>query len=326
MVSCGEEVDMRKRFVWLAVAFGLAVALPACGARDGAETAPSPGSGAWELVCGDYNPVSYDLCDAITFPEFEGKTREEWERYSISIGKIDNEFLVWAVDGRLSPDGRRLAYASDKDCLEAGNAMSVFLLDLESGKERVLLSGAEGLSHRALAWLDENTLFCLSATSYDGAGSPDSEYLICDLEGRAIPLPPDAFAGTQLFAAQGRLLAFAAGSEDKSLRLVRIEGDGSLSELAGQDFDGYPINGGGISPDGKWVAFPLLFSRETGSRAVCLWNTETGAVTILENPTPGTGNNPAAIQVRWDSAHPEIDFHIPAADSNGHNELWRYAF
>ena len=100
-------------------------------------------------------------------------------------------------------------------------------------------------------------MLCLSAPSEVNADGPAYQHLICDLEGNVIPIAPEEFPGPFPFAVQGRMLAWTDGPEDNTLRLVRIEEDVRVSELARQSFDGYPINGGGVSPDGKWVAFPL---------------------------------------------------------------------
>lgn len=279
-------------------------------------------TGKWELVSADYSPVSYDICSAIYFPSFEGKSREEWEDYSISIGKIDNEFITWAVGGMLSPDGRSLGYISNKDCLEVNGTMSVFLLDMDSGKERVLLSGTDGHYYRIISWLDDQTLFC----------AQDNEALVCNLAGDVIPLKLDETAGatgaTFPFAMQRRMLAYLTGSEEKTITLIRIEEDGSITELARKEYDGYPINFAGISPDGRWMAFPLRTNLgDDPSRTICLWNTADGTVSKLDNPIPTDGDNPAAISVQWKGDYPEVNFNISnAPDSNGHNELWRYIF
>jgi hypothetical protein len=307
----------------------LILILVACGIPSGEDT-PSSGAqtGHWKLLCEAYNPVAYDLCDAISFPAFEGKTREAWEQYSISIGKVDHTFITWAEGGQLSGDGRHLVYSSNKDCLEEDNTMSVFLFDLYSGQERVLLSGTDARYYSALTWLDDNTLLCLSAPSEVSVESPTYQHLICDLEGNVIPIAPKEFPGPVPFAVQGRMLAWTDGPEGNMLRLVRIEADGRVSELARQSFDGYPINGGGVSPDGKWVAFPLRPQwGDDPSRSVCLWDTEAGTVVLLDNPTPREGTDPAAIWVWWNGAYPEVDFNISdAPNPNGHNELWQYVF
>ncbi len=230
--------------------------------------------------------------------------------------------------GRLSPDGRHLVYASNKDCPEAENvnAMSVFLFDMYDGTESVLLSGKDDRNYSTIDWLDDETLLC-SSTSYDDAEGSTDGYLICDLAGKTTSLEADAFTGPFPFALQGKMLAYITGPEGKSFRLVRIEEDGTVSELARKEFDGNPINFGGISPDGKWMAFTLSFNSGDRERAICLWNTGEGSVGILGNPISQGGGNPAPIQVKWDGEYPEVDFNVSNyPDSNGHNELWRYTF
>lgn len=319
---------MKRLFFTIAMVCLIVGTLSACD-TEGSTSKPTPSvdKGHWELVSEDYNPVSYDICDTISFPEFEGKTREEWEDYSISIGKIDNEFITWAINGTLSKDGRYLAYASNKDCLEIDGTMSIFLLDMYSGKERVILSGRDGGYYWLLNWLDEETLLC-SFTKNDATDIQPARHFICDVKGKSTPLSFGELTWPFPYGSNGDMIVYLMGPKGESISLARIEKDGSITELAQKDFDGYPINGGGISPDGKLVAFPLRFGMgDDPSRLVCIWDTEDGTSVMIENPTPNVGSDIAAIWVTWKEKYIEVDFNIQnAPDANGHNELWRYIF
>lgn len=325
---------MKNRFIALPALLALCALLASCTAAPKVETPSEPAqppalnAGRWELVCEEYRPVGYDLCDAIYTPKYEGKTQEQWEHYSISIGMIDGNFITWAVGGTLSPDGRWLAYVSNKDCLAIDNTagMSVFLLDMYSQTEQVLLSGAGNLGRRPLFWLDNETLLCSSTQYGTGDASPE-ELFLCSVDGSSKPVVLEDNTEPTPFAANGRIMAYITGAEQKELRVVRVEEDGSVTELGQKELDGYPVNGGGISADGMLLVFPLRPSWEKGEREVCVWNLETGETVMLKNPTPAVGADPAAVWVQWDGEYPEVDFRIEnAPDSNGHNELWRYVF
>jgi hypothetical protein len=283
--------------------------------------------GHWELVSNDYNPVVYDICNTISFPDFEGKSREEWEDYSISIGKIDYEFITWAIGGVLSPNEHYLFYASNKDCLEIDNTMSIFLMDMYSGKEKVLLSGRDDGYYWGIQWLDDETLLCSFTPNYDNSEYQE-QYYICDLEGNSKLLILGEFTKPFPYAVRNRMLAYTPGIEGNSLRLVRIEKDGEVTELALKEFDGYPVNGGGICPDGQLIAFPLRFSMgDDPARNVCICDTDTGETLLLEDPVPNNGSDIAAVWVSWNDKDLLVDFSIEnSPDANGHNELWRYVF
>lgn len=323
---------MKRTFDVFVCSLVLIISLTACGTSPGSQaeppsSEPSVDKGSWELLSEDYNPVTYDICKTISFPKFQEKTREEWEDYSISIGKIDAEFITWAAGGLLSPDQQYLVYASNKDCIEIDGAMSIFLLDMYSYKEKVLLSGRDGSYYWALNWLDEETLLC-SFTSNETIDNPPVQHLICNIKGKATPLSFGELTWPFPFSTNGNMIVYLMGPKGESINLVRIEKDGSILKLAQKDLDGYAINNGGISPDGKWVVFPLRTSMgDDPSRLVCLWNTQNGSTSTLENPIPNVGRDIAAISVKWKGDAIEVNFNIQnAPDANGHNELWRYIF
>ncbi len=312
--------------------------LSACGPRNNGETFGSASSpppqppassgsmetGVWELVCDRYMPVTYDVCKAISFPMFDGMTEESFKASALELGYNfeANLTFYWAIGGELSPKGRYLAYRSNKDCLEPvrSDVFSVFLLDLFSGTEQVLLSGSDGGYYNVRSWLDEETLLC-SKTDY-AAAEQNENYFLCGVDGSVKPLGELFHTPLGALGLQGRLVVEAVEQE---LRLFRIETDGSITELAQATVEGYPINGCGISPDGGYVGFVMWKDPMASERTVALWNTKTGQVLELENPTMSQGKDAAAIYIHWLEDGFGVDFSVSdAPDSNGHFELWLY--
>lgn len=234
---------------------------------------------------------------------------------------VDADFENVADDAYLYAPGGGLAARSRED---SPGSSSLVLLDTATGAESVLLAGADGTYYYPYGWLDDGALLCQRVVY--GGDTPETEFLVCDLEGAASPA---ALEGENpfLFAQRGRLLAYLPEPQGRTLVLVRIEDGGGVAEVARTELEGYPINGGGVSADGALVAFPMRGSFEDEARSVYLWNTASGQLAKLVDPTPEVGRSPAAITVRWTGDFPEVDYNISdAPDANGHNELWRYCY
>lgn len=234
---------------------------------------------------------------------------------------VDAGYENIAADAYLYAPGGNLAARSRED---SPTSSSLVLLDTATGGESVLLGGADGTCYYLYGWLDDGALLCQKVVY--GGDTPEAEFLVCGLEGAASPV---ALEGTDPFpfAQRGRLLAYLPEPQGQTLVLARIEDGGGVAEVARTELDGYPINGGGISADGALVAFPMRGGFEDAARSVYLWNTASGQLAKLVDPTPEVGRNPAAITVRWTEDFPEVDYNISdAPDANGHNELWRYCY
>jgi hypothetical protein len=67
--------------------------------------------------------------------------------------------LYWAAAPAISPDGRLLAYATNREAVAAGErGQSIWLLDLASGSERALLY-RRAHSYRPVGWFDDDVVY-----------------------------------------------------------------------------------------------------------------------------------------------------------------------
>ena len=328
MIREGES-DM-KRFFPL---FLLMLIATACAATPngsvGSGASSSQETAVWRPLVENYDPVYVDPCDAVSFPPFNGMTQQDFNQRALGLGynfETHNPFW-WAYDGSYSPEGRYLAYHSNKDCLDETHpqALSVIVLDLLSGEEIVLLSGAIGGQNFVRFWLDEQTLLCSKADFDNDNQTLTEDYFLCSVDGTVVPV--DSFSsapGEGIFGHTGRLLVTRS---DQTLLLMDLGTDGSVTELAQNEFEGTPINNCGISPDGSMVCFVIRNDVTIDDRRVLLWNTLTDELVQIEYPSALSHINSAAIDISWQDSGFAITFNISdIPDANGHSELWLYEF
>ncbi len=328
-----------KRIAALAA---LALALTACGAKPSQETvssAPPPAvsqgpavsqepqkptmaDGTWELIEADYQrSTREDLLDTIEIPDYNGMDESAFydRAYELGFNSDIGPYPVWAEDMMQSNIGRYVVYNSNKDCLDPPNytGRSLFLLDVATGEEKVLLSGADGHSYACMNWLDEEHLLCFDE---------ERNYYLCNVDSGAIQLdhPFESSWGPVGF----RYSTFVE-QVDQELRMIHIErdGTGAVTELARAPFDGEQVKTCAISDDGRYVCYILQKDVMSFDRYVVLWDTATGEMTEIEPPQMAVGeDNMGAIRVEpWYSYAFAVEFSVnDAPDANGHNELWAY--
>ena len=114
-------------------------------------------------------------------------------------------------------------------------------------------------------------------------------------------------------------------NKGQNLKLLQIESDGGITEIAQTQVDGEQVMSCGISPDGKFVCFTVRSNWDSPDREIVLWNIVDGTKQMLTPPEMTQGENAAAISVKWQYNGFVIDFNIAdTSDENGHNELWHY--
>lgn len=316
---------MKKTLAALMSLCVFASLLSGCGGETAgaAQTASAdPAGGSWELVYGRYDPQQVALELALSLPKFEGKSREEWYSYAESIGKADNEALVWAEGASLSPDGNTVVYHSNKDCIDAGG-MSVFAFDLNTGEERILLKSENGAYDGVFAWLDDRTLLCFC--------TPDqgkTRYLVCGLDGGATPV---SFQGEapNIYAVRGRYLAYESDLfHPQTIYFGHFDAENQWVETNSLEItDGRPINCGAISPDGTLLAFPLRNpDPDNPARTMNLWDISSGALTPIPDPAITDMADPVASAPKQDDQGKflEVEYTGTGADGNVMRQLWRY--
>jgi len=282
---------------------------------------PQDAAETWTLLDEDYMPVYEDPCKEIEFPEFDGMTREEFydRAYELGFDSETGPYITWAEGGYYSPTGRYLAYGSNKDCLNPVNysGFSVFLLDTETGQERVLRSGNDGNGgyYNVFGWLDDETVLCLDS-------SREMVYEACGVDGSVNRLE----GVSHICNWKGRYFVEDFASE---LRVGCIEADGSVTEIARTQLEGDMLKYCGISSDGKFACYivqsDIGLEEPEYERKIVLWNTADGTQQTISPPDMVQGEDAAAISVSWEDGGFAVDFNIAdVPDQNGHNELWKY--
>lgn len=304
-----------KKFACLLILLSLLTACAAQEQKPALEPEPNPPTGEWKLLDENYMPLYEDPCDTIEFPDYDGMNREEFEAKAAESGYNSDTgpYIFWAMSGVYSPNKRYLAYLSNKDCLNSSDkyGLSVFLLDTETGEDRVLLSGSDGSYYTIFEWLDDEYLLCL-----ESSGETVS-YVVLAPDGAS-----ELEGISEIFAMEGRCFLEEC---EQGLRLSRIDTSGNIVpvEIARTQFEGDLLKSCGISPDGKFVCYIIQPDLNASDREIVLWHTADGTQQTLSLQSPKTKACP--ISIIWRDNGFAIDFHISnVPDENGHNELWHY--
>lgn len=283
---------------------------------------PEELSGTWELIEADYQQPSWEApFNTVAVPDYNGMDRAAFYDRARELG-FDAEvgpYIFWAEGGTYSPDKRYISYGSNKDCLDPPNytGCSLFLLDVATGGEKLLLSGADGHSYACMDWLDEEHLLCVDE---------ERNYYLCNVDSGAIQL-------AHLFESHWGPVGFRYSTfveqVDQELRMIHIErdGTGAVTELARAPFDGEQVKACAIFDDGSYVCYILQKDMMSFDRYIVLWNTATGEMTEIEPPQMTVGkDNMGAVGVEpWYSCAFAVEFNVnDAPDANGHKERWAY--
>lgn len=279
---------------------------------------PQALDGTWTLIEADYHaPTQGSRLDNIEIPDYDGMDEDAFydKAYALGFHSEAGPYPVWAEGMMLSPSGRYVSYESNKDCLNSTTGRSLFLLDVAAGEERVLLSGADGHSYARMDWLDEAHMLCFDE---------ERTYYLCSVDGEVVRLERPFESSWGPVGFQGFL---AVEAVDQELRLVRLERDGTVTELARAPFEGEQVKTCAISDDGSYVCYIVQKDMMSFDRYIVLWDTAAGQMTELEPPQMTVGeDNRGAIRVElWYSSAFAVEFNVnDAPDANGHSELWAY--
>lgn len=178
--------------------------------------------------------------------------------------------LIWAAAPVASPDGRFVAYVSNREALKARTAgQSVWMVDYETGHEQALLDQA-GNSFTPLGWMGEELLF----TSDQGGVSavdPGSGQVHAMSTGMLLAVESAAGVAAVLegdVPSRRTLVIMKGGTRTRVARRARWEYAGTA------DF----------SPDGSRLA--VVLSAMDGSKQIQVVDVETGKSQLLSLPSP----------------------------------------
>lgn len=293
---------------------------PAVSQVPAASQEQEPGSDwvTWELIEADYQaPTRGSRLDNIEIPDYNGMDEDAFYARASELGFNSDigPYPVWAENMMKRRGGRYVAYSSNKDCLDPPNytGRSIFLLDVETGTEKVLLSGADGHSYYSMNWVDEQ-LLCMDE---------ERNYILCGLDGGTIRLDHPFESSWGPLGNNGLLFVEQV---DQNLRLLRLEKDGSVSRLVQTPFEGEQVKSCAITDDGSHVCYIVQKDMMSYDRYIVLWDTASGEMTELEPPEMAAGeDNMGAVGVElWDTCTFMVEFNVAdTPEPNGHNELWK---
>lgn len=95
----------------------------------------------------------------ISDDQYGGKTIDELEHELFLIG-LEEDYspnLWWNASPLFSPDGSKIVYITNRDCLEAGG-FSIWLYHVTTGEEYPLVKNENGEYYVLEAWIDDNHL------------------------------------------------------------------------------------------------------------------------------------------------------------------------
>lgn len=270
----------------------------------------------WELIEADYQaPARGSRLDNVEIPDYNGMDEDAFYAKASELGfnSDTGPYPIWAENMMKRRGGRYVAYESNKDCLNSETGRSIFLLDVETGTEKVLLSGADGHSYGCMNWVDDQ-LLCIDE---------ERNYILCGLDGGVIRLDHPFESSWGPLGSNGLLFVEQV---DQNLRLLRLEKDGSVSKLVQTPFEGEQVKSCAITDDGSFVCYIVQKDMMSFDRYIVLWDTASGEMTEIQPPQMAAGeDNMGAVGVQlWDTCTFTVEFNVAdTPEPNGHNELWK---
>ena len=136
----------------------MVVALAACASEDDAPPAAERAEASRAVVVEERDGIWLD--SAGTRRRLTAMRVGAYDHDSLAAKQREGEvILYWAAAPTLSPDARRVAYATNREAVAAdARGQSIWLLDLATGEERALLH-EPGRSYRPVGWLGDDVVF-----------------------------------------------------------------------------------------------------------------------------------------------------------------------
>ncbi len=241
-----------------------------------------------------------------------------------AIGQILQASVSSGVEGGLSPDGRDIAYFSEKNSF----FVDLYLADAETGRvKRRLVKSTLNSNYESLRFINSAGSFSPDGRFFAiAAKRRDRDDLVIldvkkDEEVRRIRVPLNGLT-TPAWSPDGKQLVFT-GYDGGISDLFVVNADGSnLHRLTN---DKYADLEPSWSPDGKTIAFVTDRSPATdfdalkfGSLRIALLHLETGSIDILRHMDQGKNINPA-----WAPDGRSLAF---VSDRNGISNIFLYDF
>jgi hypothetical protein len=182
-----------------------------------------------------------------------------------------NVDLIWAAAPATSPNGRFVAYVSNREAIKAGSAgQSVWMVDYESGHEEALLDQT-GENVTPLGWMGEELLFTGDQGGISAVDPVSGE--VHEMSAGTL-LAVDSAAGAA---------AVLEGNVPSNRRLVIMKDGGATTRVARRGRLEY-AGSADFSPDGSRLA--VVLSAMDGSKQIQIVEVATGKSQILPLPHP----------------------------------------
>ncbi len=156
-----------------------------------------------------------------------------------------------------SPDGRHIAFASDRL-----GPMEIWILDIESGHQERLQLPGQDLGANQTFWSPDGRI--LVVTRFHAANKQSLWLAAIDGSYAEELVPPTTRLAAGSFSPDGRVILYQAASEGFTQMFVVDPETGTTRQLTNSPAD--KGTGVGWSPDGRWISFT-----STASGAIQVW-------------------------------------------------------
>ncbi|NNG68159.1 TolB family protein [Caldanaerobacter subterraneus] len=183
--------------------------------------------------------------------KFNGKTYDELQEELITKTGDSNATLWWSDNPIFSPDGTKVVYMTNRDCIDSGGS-SLWLYDLTVGEELPLVKNIKGEHYKAIGWLDSSHI--LYVVYYT---NEKNEYYISDISGRYEKLNLE---GKQPYVLgiypDLQILYTSDYSASRDICLGKVDlVTKAVKEVYKKTLDGVLRNSCGLNPNGSRLAF-----------------------------------------------------------------------
>ncbi len=204
-----------------------------------------------------YYGVPMDMTDVYVaaFDPETGRLLEQPTRISQSFHG-SNFYPVW------SPDGRYLAYLSQRDPLGRPGTDVIVIRSMETGEQRELTPGI-GPSHYP-DWSPDGRFILVESSDDDNKGLFRVDVQTGEAE-LAVPKAPDEYFMLAYWRADGRsVFCWTAASDGRRISIRDLESGAEQVLIQDADDAGIIYNRFAVSPDESRLAFTYQESRENG--------------------------------------------------------------
>jgi dipeptidyl aminopeptidase/acylaminoacyl peptidase len=197
----------------------------------------------------------------ITDDSYNGKSFDELRGYGVATNKEEAWSLFWNADLQLSPDGSKIVYVTNRDCLDKGT--SLWLLDVSTGDEHALIKNEDGEHYKTIGWIDNEHILYGKAVNGSFSG------LIADISGNhtEVDIPPFGVLAQH----PSGMIAYTPNYEAaKDITIVKIGADEHLTQVHKVDRSHLSYGSVSFSPDGSKLVYAYALDSESPGLTVAV--------------------------------------------------------